>query len=50
MVNHVSPNASIEELATSELWIEVVRKGENRSKTRRRKEKISENDRCILEY
>jgi hypothetical protein len=39
IVNLVSPCTSIKEADTSELWTEVVRRGENRSKTRSRKEK-----------
>jgi hypothetical protein len=39
IVNPVSPCTSIKEADTSELWTEVVKRGENRSKTRSRKEK-----------
>jgi hypothetical protein len=45
-----SPNTSIKEANSSELWIEVVRKGKNRAKAKSKGDKISQHDRCFLEY
>jgi hypothetical protein len=46
----VSPDCSIKEPNSSNLWTEVVRKGKNRGKYRSRSKKIGDNERGLLKY
>jgi hypothetical protein len=45
-----TPEVYVKEPNTSELWIEVVKRGRKKNKTRSRSVKIGPDDRSLLKY